>query len=91
MTADNLKDIKPVTNYSGTACKKRFEDLEAGTAKPTPESLENPTLHQMALIIQRREAEAQIERDALGMEISPGVFSAPAKSSKKEKPKLDEK
>jgi hypothetical protein len=77
-TADHLWDIKPVATFSPKSCKKRFEGLEAGTAAPTPESLENPSEEMLALIIRRQVAEAQIAQDAQGMEIAPGVFSAPS-------------
>ena len=63
MVADNLKMMKPVTNFSSNACRHRHEALLAGTAKPTPESIFNPDEKTLARIISRQQKEAQIEAD----------------------------
>ena len=33
---------EPVVNFSQNACQDRYEALENGTAKPTPESFDDP-------------------------------------------------
>ncbi|RMZ86363.1 hypothetical protein DV736_g6413, partial [Chaetothyriales sp. CBS 134916] len=63
VVADNMKVMKPVTNFSKNACEKRFLALEAGTAKPTPESIPNPSPAVQARINARRERERKIEEN----------------------------
>lgn len=59
-------------NFSQNACKKRFEDLKDGTAKPTPESVENPTPEVLERIRARKmrqyALDAQNPQDQLEMQ-----------------------
>ena len=34
--------FQPVVNFSQNACRDRYQSLQTGTAKPTPESVEDP-------------------------------------------------
>ncbi|RMD43734.1 hypothetical protein DV735_g1395, partial [Chaetothyriales sp. CBS 134920] len=63
LVAHNMKLLKPVTNFSNNACEKRFLALQAGTAKPTPESIPNPSPAVQARIDARRERERKIEEE----------------------------
>ena len=60
MVAENLKAIKPVTNFSKDACQARFHALEEGFAKPTPESIANPDEKTLAAIARRRRKEEEL-------------------------------
>ncbi|KAK5097981.1 hypothetical protein LTS08_006736 [Lithohypha guttulata] len=60
---ENLRKIKPVTNFSQKACKTRFDALQQGKAKATPESILNPNDEIRARIAARMEREAMIEKD----------------------------
>jgi hypothetical protein len=46
------------------AYRDRFEALQAGTAKPAPESIPNPDEHTLARIRSRRRKEQKIREDA---------------------------
>lgn len=50
-----------MTNFSQHACRKRYAELQAGTAKPTPESIENPDEHIKARRQSRKDKEKAIE------------------------------
>lgn len=56
--------LQPVVNFSQNACRDRFEALQAGTAKPTPESIPNPDEQTLARIQSRRDKERRIREDA---------------------------
>jgi hypothetical protein len=56
--------IQPAVNFSQNACRQRFEALQAGTAKPTPESIPNPDAQTLARIQSRRDKEQKIREDA---------------------------
>jgi hypothetical protein len=56
--ADNA--LQPVVNFSQNACRQRYEDLQAGTAKPTPESIPNPDEDIKARIQSRKDKEEAI-------------------------------
>jgi hypothetical protein len=56
--------LQPVVNFSQNACRDRFEALQAGTAKPPPESIPNPDEQALARIQSRREKEQKIREDA---------------------------
>ena len=53
--------FQPIVNFSQNACRKRHEELLAGTAKPTPESIPNPDDDVKARIQSRKEKEKVIE------------------------------
>jgi len=53
-----------VVNFSQNACRKRFQDLEAGIAKPTPESIPNPDDDVKARIQSRIDKEEAIKQTA---------------------------
>ncbi|KAK5102165.1 hypothetical protein LTR70_007475 [Exophiala xenobiotica] len=65
IVAENLKTLKPVTNFSQNACKVRYNSLQEGKAKATPESIEEPNLDIQARIAARKEREARIEQDQI--------------------------
>lgn len=52
--------IQPVTNFSHKACRERFERLQNGTAKPTPESVEDPDENVKRRVESRAEKEAKL-------------------------------
>ena len=60
----SLTFAQPVVNFSQKACHDRFEALENGTAKPTPESIPDPDGKVMSRIQSRREKEEKIKEDA---------------------------
>ncbi|KIW83715.1 hypothetical protein Z517_02961 [Fonsecaea pedrosoi CBS 271.37] len=50
----------PVVNFSQNACRDRYEALQHGCAKPTPESIENPNPEILERIRSRKEKERKI-------------------------------
>ncbi|OAP63392.1 hypothetical protein AYL99_02619 [Fonsecaea erecta] len=50
----------PVVNFSQNACRARYDALQNGCAKPTPESIENPSPEILERIASRREKERKI-------------------------------
>lgn len=54
---------QPVLNFSHKACRERYDALLAGKAKPTPESIPNPTPEILARIQSRIEKEQKIAAD----------------------------
>ena len=56
-----------MVNFSQNACRQRFEALQAGTARPTPESIRNPDEQTLASIQSRRDKEQRIREDAHSM------------------------
>ena len=54
---------QPVTDFSQHACRKRYEALVAGTAKPTPESIQNPDEDVLARRKSRIDKEQKIQAD----------------------------
>lgn len=69
VVADHVKTMKPVTNFGQEACRKRFNDLRNGNAKPTPESIVDPDEKTLARIQARRDKEAKIEEDRKTMPV----------------------
>ncbi|KIW09794.1 hypothetical protein PV08_11894 [Exophiala spinifera] len=63
MVADSMKNMKPVVNFSQNACRSRYDALMAGNAKPTPESIPNPTPEILERIQSRLDKEARLARD----------------------------
>jgi len=63
--AEYSKAMKPVMNFSQNACRKRYDALLDGSAKPAPESIVNPDEDTMARIQSRKEKENKIEEDRL--------------------------
>lgn len=61
--------LQPVTNFSQNACKARYEALENGTAKPTPESLPDPSEEVLERIHARQEKEKKIEADKIHFQL----------------------
>jgi hypothetical protein len=55
---------QPVLNFSQHACRKRYEALTEGTAKPTPESISNPDEKTKERIESRREKLKRIQEDS---------------------------
>lgn len=55
---------QPVVNFSQNACRERYQALQTGTAKPTPESVENPTPDTLERIESRRSKERKIAETA---------------------------
>jgi 3-methyladenine DNA glycosylase/8-oxoguanine DNA glycosylase len=53
-----------VVNFSHNACRKRHEELVAGTAKPTPESIPDPDDDVKARIQARKDKEEAIKNTA---------------------------
>ena len=53
--------MQPVINFSQNACRKRFDDLMAGTAKPTPESIPNPTPDILKRIESRKSKQRKLD------------------------------
>ncbi|EXJ56928.1 hypothetical protein A1O7_07272 [Cladophialophora yegresii CBS 114405] len=51
---------QPVVNFSQNACRERYEALQAGTAKPTPESIETPSEEILERIRSRKDKERKI-------------------------------
>jgi hypothetical protein len=60
MVSDNLKSIKPVTNFSQRACRERFDALATNTAKPPPELIPHKTEEILKRIQSRKEKEMKI-------------------------------
>lgn len=58
-----IQSLQPVTNFSQNACKVRYEALEKGTAKPTPESILDPDQKIRERIQARKDNEHRIEMD----------------------------
>ncbi|OCT49106.1 hypothetical protein CLCR_04939 [Cladophialophora carrionii] len=56
MVADQMKTMKASFN----ACRERYEALQAGIAKPTPESIENPSEEILERIKSRQDKERKI-------------------------------
>lgn len=52
--------FQTVINFSQNACRERYQALQLGTAKPTPESVENPSPDILARIKSRRDKERRI-------------------------------
>ncbi|KIY03414.1 uncharacterized protein Z520_00105 [Fonsecaea multimorphosa CBS 102226] len=50
----------PVVNFSQNACRDRYEALQQGCAKPTPESIENPTPEILERVKSRKDKERRI-------------------------------
>jgi hypothetical protein len=48
-------------NFSQNACRKRHEDLQAGTARPTPESIADPDDDVKERIQSRKDKEEAIK------------------------------
>ncbi|KAK5940226.1 hypothetical protein PMZ80_007646 [Knufia obscura] len=65
IVAENLKVLKPVTNFSQNACQARHIALQEGTAKATPESIKDPDTATRDRIAARKEKEARIEQDQI--------------------------
>ncbi|EXJ83011.1 hypothetical protein A1O3_06828 [Capronia epimyces CBS 606.96] len=63
IVADRMKTVKPVLNFSHKACRERYEALMNGTAKPTPESIPNPTPDIVERIQSRKDKERKIAQD----------------------------
>ncbi|KAL9108330.1 MAG: hypothetical protein Q9227_006929 [Pyrenula ochraceoflavens] len=61
MVADIMKNDKPVVDFSQNACRNRYESLQNGTAKPTPESILNPNADILARIESRIEKQKKID------------------------------
>ena len=57
-------------NFSQNACRQRFDDLLAGTAKPTPESIPNPTPEILERIESRKNKQHKLEQSTQLPEIS---------------------
>lgn len=57
--------LQPVTNFSQNACKARYDALQDGTAKATPESVSNPGTEMRARVMARKEKEARITKDEI--------------------------
>ncbi|KIX03008.1 uncharacterized protein Z518_06558 [Rhinocladiella mackenziei CBS 650.93] len=57
MVADGMKSMRPVVNFSQNACRERFQALIDGTAKPTPESIPDPTPEILERIQARKDKE----------------------------------
>lgn len=55
---------QPVVDFSQHACRKRYEALAEGTAKPTPESISNPDEKTKERIESRREKLKRIQEDS---------------------------
>lgn len=70
IVAENLKSLKPVTNFSQNACKERYRALLEGTAKATPESIKYPNMDIQARITARKEREARIEQDQISFKFN---------------------
>ncbi|KEF60887.1 uncharacterized protein A1O9_02451 [Exophiala aquamarina CBS 119918] len=64
MVADAMKNEKPVLNFSQNACRKRFEELLDGTAKPTPESIVNPTAEVLERIESRKAKQRNLDEQS---------------------------
>lgn len=58
-----IQSSQPVTNFSQNACKVRYRALEEGTAKPTPESIDDPNQKTLERIQARKDKEQRIEMD----------------------------
>ncbi|KAK5464856.1 hypothetical protein LTS15_001419 [Exophiala xenobiotica] len=56
IVADGMKNLK-------NACRERYESLQNGTAKPTPESIPNPTPEVLARVQSRIDKEARVAKD----------------------------
>ncbi len=52
-----------MVNFSQNACRERYEALQAGTAKPTPESLSDPTPEVVERIESRRKKELKLREN----------------------------
>ena len=61
-TTTDTDILQPVVNFSQNACRSRYQSLLDGTAKPTPESIENPDILTQARIQSRIDKEAEIQR-----------------------------
>ncbi|KAJ9610494.1 hypothetical protein H2200_005271 [Cladophialophora chaetospira] len=61
-TATNAdhKNHQPVLNFSQNAARQRYQALQTGTAKPTPESVEDPTPDILERIKSRKDKERRI-------------------------------
>ena len=55
--------VQPVVNFSRNACKNRFDALNDGTAKPTPESIENPDDHIRSRVQSRIDKQKAIDHE----------------------------
>jgi hypothetical protein len=55
-----LIQFQPVVNFSQNACRDRYSALQTGTAKPTPESIENPSPGTIGRIKSRKDKEKRI-------------------------------
>ncbi len=62
-TSPELTIPEPVINFSQNACRDRYESLMNGTAKPTPESIPNPTPEVLARVQSRIDKEARVAKD----------------------------
>ncbi len=60
IVSDNMKNMKPVTNFSQRACRERFEALETGTAKVPPELVEDKTEDILNRIQSRKNKESKL-------------------------------
>lgn len=94
LVAENMKSIKasrpslilnalltmsqPVSNFSQNACKSRYEALQDGTAKPTPESISDPDENIIARIEARRQRELKMEEDAAALRFTVNADSSRA-------------
>ncbi|EXJ67541.1 uncharacterized protein A1O5_09554 [Cladophialophora psammophila CBS 110553] len=56
----NSANLQPVVNFSQNACRDRYDALQHGCAKPTPESVENPTPEILERIKSRKDKERKI-------------------------------
>jgi hypothetical protein len=54
---------QPVTNFSSNACHDRYQALQDGSAKPTPESEDDPSPATLARIEARRRRQLKIDAD----------------------------
>lgn len=52
-----------MVNFSQNACRERFDALKTGTAKPTPESIPNPSPEVLVRIKSRTDKEARLSKD----------------------------
>jgi hypothetical protein len=73
-TAGSLPS-QPVSNFSSNACRNRYQALQDGSAKPTPESEPNPSPATLARIDARHRRQLKIEAD---MAAKPGDGKARA-------------
>ncbi|KAI1616519.1 hypothetical protein EDD37DRAFT_645653 [Exophiala viscosa] len=64
MVANNMKNLKPVVNFSQNACRGRYGDLMNGIAKPTPESHPNPGPEILERIKSRQDKEERVAQTA---------------------------